>query len=99
MAIEISVAISVISVCVAVWSFVRNGKKDVADNATTLARIEVKLDTVVRQCEESNDEIKQHRGELVSHGERIVSVEASSKQAHKRLDDMERRIKQLEERL
>lgn len=98
MAIEISVAISIISVCLAVWSFVKNSKKDVAADATTLARIEVKLDTVVRQYEESNAEIKEHRGELVRHGERIASIEASSKQAHKRLDEIEKRIKQLEER-
>ena len=98
MAIDISIIISAVSVIVAVLAFFRNGKKDVAENATTLARIEVKLDTVVRQCEESNDELKRHREELRKHGECLVSVEASTKQAHKRLDTLEKKISSLEER-
>lgn len=98
MSIDVSIIISAVSVIVAVLAFFRNGKKDIAENATTLARIEVKLDTVVRQCEESNDEIKLHREQLRKHGEGLVSVESLAKQAHKRLDTLEKKISNLEER-
>lgn len=88
---EVLAGLSVVStICAIVFGYVafaRNGKRDVADDATVLTEIGyIKANT-----DEIKAEQKEQRKTNVEVVTRLTAVEASAKQAHKRLDAFESR--------
>lgn len=98
MTIEISTAIviSVLSLSFSVYMGIKSNKrtdtKDLAERVANNTTINVKLDAI----NSSTQDIKEQMSSLVKkveiHGERLVKVEESSKSAHRRLDELMRRI-------
>lgn len=97
MTIEVALLLSIVSVCFSIFTGIknlrRNDGQDMQTQTAMLTRMEVKIDILNNSVEEIKEELKEHRKELGEHSERLAKVEASAKQAHKRLDDFEEMIK------
>lgn len=91
MTIETSLLISGISVAFAVFAGIiairRNDRKDVERKAIQSATVNVKLDTIGGDVAEIKDDVKGIITDVKTLTERVVAVEQSAKQAHKRLDE------------
>lgn len=101
MSIEVALLISAVSLAFALYKGIsdskRNHKKDVQDDTTALTTVIVKLETISNGVTEIKSEMNNIKSELKESRERIIKVEESSKQAHKRLDSLESRQKILAE--
>lgn len=93
-------ALSVIStVCAIVFgyvAFVRNRDKDKEGNVKTDAIVLTEIGYIKANTEEIKAEQKEQRKTNTEFVTRLTNVEASAKQAHKRLDYIEQRIDQAE---
>jgi len=67
----------------------RTDTKDVEARTAESIRVEMKLDEISRNVTEIKDELRQQKQTIQGVIERVAKVEASSKQAHHRLDRME----------
>lgn len=89
-------ALSVIStVCAIAFgyaAFVRNRKTDTKDEAKTDAIVLTEIGYIKANTEEIKAEQKEQRKTNTEFMERLVAVEASAKQAHKRLDTLEEHV-------
>jgi peptidoglycan hydrolase CwlO-like protein len=93
---EISLLIPVLMVICAALTFVvgfltfsRNRDKDVKNDASKSAVIETKLDTISSGIDSIRIDIKANEKRVTELAERVIRVEESSKQAHKRIDKFE----------
>lgn len=88
-------ALSVIAtVCAIVFgyiAFVRNRDKDKECNAKTDATVLTEIGYIKANTDEIKAEQKEQRKTNIEFVSRLTAVEASAKQAHKRLDAMEDR--------
>lgn len=95
MQIELSVLISIVSVVFAVTIGVinvrRNKTKDDKSEAHQAATLNVRLESIEDGISEIKSDIKNIIAETKENRERIIKVEESSKQAHRRLDNIENR--------
>jgi septal ring factor EnvC (AmiA/AmiB activator) len=72
------------------FTFTRNRDKDVKNEASRSAVIETKLDNINRGVESIRIDIKANELKVNELSERVIRVEESSKQAHKRIDFIEK---------
>lgn len=89
MSIEIGVLIAVGSFIISYLTLNRNRDKDVKNDASDSAVIRTKLDNINSGVESIRIDIKAQEMRVTGLSERVIRVEESSKQAHKRLDKME----------
>lgn len=92
---EMLAGLSVVStICAIVFGYVafaRNGKKDVVDEAKSDATVLTEIGYIKANTDEIKAEQKEQRKTNVEVVTRLAAVEASAKQAHKRLDTFENR--------
>lgn len=97
MTIEIALLISVISVSFAIYAGIsnlkRNQKLDAKTDATELTTVIIKLENIGAGIAEIKAEMNSVKNDIREDRERIVKVEESAKQAHKRLDELMGRSK------
>ena len=82
------------TICAIVFGYVafaRNGKRDVADEAKSDATVLTEIGYIKANTDEIKAEQKEQRKTNVEVVTRLTAVEASAKQAHKRLDAFESR--------
>lgn len=95
-----SLIVSAASVCFAVFFGLKNNKrtdtKDIEERVKENTRINIKLDTIMESTKEIKVEVSNIKNDLQLHNDRIIKVEESAKQGHKRLDTLEGRIADLE---
>ena len=95
MTVEVALLISVLSCGFSIFFGMKNGKRadssDVANRVAETTRLEVKIDTILSSMDDIKSEMKNQRNELNNLSLRLVEVEASAKQAHKRLDELVKR--------
>lgn len=89
MNILIGLVCTVIGAMIGVASFTRNRDKDVRSDATESAVIRTKLDSINQGVESIRIDIRANEMRVSELSERVIRVEESSKQAHKRLDKIE----------
>lgn len=93
MTIELALLVSVVSVCFSVYFGLKNNKRsDTQELQTRIAentRLNVKLDEIARNIVEIKEDIRLQKKEVQSLAERMARVEASTKQAHHRIDRIE----------
>jgi septal ring factor EnvC (AmiA/AmiB activator) len=85
----VSVLCTVLGFCIAFLTFNRNRDKEVKTDASELAVIKTKLDTISAGVTSIQVDIKTNERRVTELSERLIRVEESSKQAHKRIDFME----------
>ncbi len=95
MTIEVALLISGISLAFGIYSGISNLKRnqvsDVKKDATDLTTVIVKLENIGTGITEIKTELTKVKNDIKENRERIIKVEESAKQAHKRLDDLDRR--------
>ena len=94
MSVELNILISVISVAFAIYAGVsnlkRNQSQDDKNTASQMTTVIVKLENIGNGIAEIKSEISNAKEDIKENRERIVKVEESAKQAHKRLDMFEK---------
>jgi hypothetical protein len=92
MTIEVALVISGISLAFGLYSGIanmkRNSKTDTQQEATQLTTVIVKLENLGTGITEIKNELFNIKNDTRELRDRIIAVEQSTKQAHKRLDDM-----------
>ncbi|MUK89164.1 hypothetical protein GMD78_12350 [Ornithinibacillus sp. L9] len=96
MSIEIGVLISLASIIIGIMGYQLNKQKqqneqqkNVKNDATREAVIETKLDNISNGVDSIRIDLRANERQIGALGERVTRVEESSKQAHKRIDNME----------
>ena len=94
MSVELSILIPVVSVVFAIYAGLsnlkRNQSQDDKNTASQMTTVIVKLENIGNGIAEIKSEISNAKEDIKENRERIVKVEESAKQAHKRLDMFER---------
>ena len=92
----IAIVISFVSLCFAVWMGLKGDKrtdtKDIEERARENAKINFKLDEISGTTREIKQDISSVRDEIKSHNDRLIKVEESAKQAHKRIDLLDKTL-------
>lgn len=96
----IGLCISAISV-IAVIYFNSKGsrhtdEKEIAERVAENTKINIKLDDIAASSREIKEQVKDLVKEVQSHGDRLIKVEESCKQAHHRLNGIDDRLNGLE---
>lgn len=73
---------------VAYLTFIRNRDKDTRTDATESAVVRTKLDAIGQGVDSIRIDLKANEKQMVHLGERVTRVEESTKQAHKRIDNI-----------
>jgi peptidoglycan hydrolase CwlO-like protein len=93
---EIAILISVVSVAFSIFFGFKNNKRsdtrDIEERVRTDTIINTKLDNIVSTMQDIKNEIASMRNDIQAHNDRLIKVEESCKQAHKRLDEITLRI-------
>ena len=84
------VTISLLAVLLSLKSTKRSDTKDLEERVAENTKFNIKLDSIAQDVAETKEEIKLQRREVQNLVERMAQVEASAKQAHHRLDRMEK---------
>lgn len=91
MEVEIGVVCTIICLVIGFFTFSRNRDKDVKSDATENAVIWTKLDNIGSGVESIRVDMKVSERKQEEITERVIRVEESAKQAHKRLDGIKER--------
>ncbi len=93
MTVELALLISIISVTFGIYSGIvnikRNYKKDTEEDTKQRAIIIVQLESIEKGVVELRQDIRTMNSDFNEMQERVVKVEESAKQAHKRIDNWE----------
>lgn len=93
--------ISFLSLCFAVYMGLKGDKrtdtKDIEERAKENAKINFKLDEISGTTRDIKNDITTMRDDIREHNNKIIELESSVKQAHKRLDKMETRLDRKED--
>lgn len=95
MTIEVALLISGVSLAFGIYQGVsnlrRNNRTDDKNDATQLTTVIVKLENIGNGVAEIKNEMSNVKNDIKEDRERIIRVEESAKQAHKRLDNWDER--------
>lgn len=96
MTVELALIISIVSVAFSVYFGLKNSRhtdtKDIEERVKDRAELNIKLDFISRSTNEIKEQISSLMKEVQAHGDRLIKVEESCKQAHHRLDSLERKV-------
>lgn len=96
MQVELALLISIVSVAFSIFFGMKNNKrsdtKEIEERVKTDTIINTKLDNIVSTMQDVKNEIASMRNDIQSHNDRLIKVEESVKQAHKRLDEITIRL-------
>ncbi|MBB6451970.1 Flp pilus assembly protein TadB [Salirhabdus euzebyi] len=97
MTIELTILVSILGLVIAYLGYQVNRQrqqteyqKTVKNDATREAIIETKLDNISSGVENIRIDLRANERQMASLGERVTRVEESAKQAHKRLDNLDK---------
>ncbi|MBS9803044.1 hypothetical protein J4052_08705 [Bacillus toyonensis] len=90
MTIEIGVIIAIASALIGYFSYSLNRSKEIKSDGQQGAEMKAKLEYISKGVDDIRIDQKASERQMVSFGERITRVEESAKQAHKRLDNLEK---------
>lgn len=92
MNVDIKILISIVSVSFAIYagikSLSRSIKEDAGKDASQMTTVIVKLESIGSGISEIKAEMSSLKEDVKENRERLVKVEESTKQAHKRLDSL-----------
>lgn len=101
MTIEIGVVLSILSLIIAFQGYALNKQKqqqdksksetnDAKSDAKESAELKAQLGYISKGVDEIRIDLKANEKQIVAFGERVTRIEESTKQAHKRLDNLEK---------
>ncbi|PFM50195.1 hypothetical protein COJ45_05505 [Bacillus cereus] len=86
----IGVFIAIVSAVIGYFSYALNRSKEIKSDGQQDAEMRAKLEYISKGVDDIRIDQKASERQMVAFGERITRVEESSKQAHKRLDNIEK---------
>ncbi len=90
-----------ISVSAMIYFNSKNSKhtdeKEIRERIEEQTRVNLKLDEINRNTTDIKYDVSAVKKDVQKHAEKIVEIEASAKQAHHRLDSIERRLNKEED--
>jgi len=92
MMIDVGVLISVLALLVGYLGYLLNRNKTIKSDGQQDAKIQAQLEYIGKGVDDIRIDIKSNEKQIAAMGERMVRVEESSKQAHKRLDTFEKEM-------
>ena len=90
MSVDIKILISVVSVSIAVFTSIRGLTKNIKDDASQMTTVIVKLENIGSGISDIKAEMSNLKEDVATNRERLIKVEESTRQAHKRLDEIKR---------
>ncbi|PFW61561.1 hypothetical protein [Bacillus sp. AFS075034] len=90
MTIEIGVLIAILSLAISYFAYSLNRSKALKSDGQQGAEMKAKLEYISKGVDDIRIDQKASEKQMILFGERITRVEESSKQAHKRLDNLEK---------
>ncbi|AND06654.1 hypothetical protein COL26_30755 [Bacillus thuringiensis] len=90
MTVEIGLIIAIASALIGYFSYSLNRSKEIKSDGQQGAELKAKLEYISKGVDDIRIDQKASERQMVAFGERITRVEESSKQAHKRLDNLEK---------
>lgn len=90
MTIEIGVLIAVLSLAISYLAYSLNKTKTIKSDGQQSADMKVELGYIRKGVDDIRIDLKASEKQMIALGERVTRVEESSKQAHKRLDNLEK---------
>ncbi|MEI5869252.1 hypothetical protein WBS46_16890 [Bacillus albus] len=90
MTIEIGLLIAAVSLVIGYLSYALNRSREIKSEGRQGAETNTKLEYISKGVDDIRIDIKANERQMIVLGERITRVEESSKQAHKRLDTLEK---------
>lgn len=92
MTIEVTILLSAISVSAALYFGIKNNrrsqKKEDKEEASQDAIVITKLESIEKGVDDIKEELKGVKADVKEDHDRIIRLEESSKQAHKRIDSL-----------
>ncbi|WP_212934963.1 hypothetical protein [Bacillus hominis] len=92
MTIEIGLLIAAVSLVIGYLSYSLNRSKEIKSDGRQGAETNAKLEYISKGVDDIRIDLKANERQMIVLGERITRVEESSKQAHKRLDNVEKEM-------
>lgn len=89
MQLEVGIAIAIGSFVIGYFTFRRNRDKDIEKDARNSAEIGVKLDHIGGGVDSMRLDLKANEYRIAEINDRVIRVEESGKQAHRRLDKID----------
>lgn len=90
MTIEIGLLIAAVSLVIGYLSYALNRSREIKSDGQQSAEMKAELGYIRKGVDDIRIDQKASERQMVSFGERITRVEESTKQAHKRLDTLEK---------
>ncbi|MGI0534934.1 hypothetical protein KFD70_21830 [Bacillus pfraonensis] len=90
MTIEIGVLIAVLSLAISYLAYSLNKTKAIKSDGQQSAEMRAELGYIRKGVDDIRIDLKASEKQMIALGERVTRVEESSKQAHKRLDNLEK---------
>ena len=90
MTIEIGVLIAIGGLLLSFLTYQFNKQKESKTDTQQDAQIKAQLDYIGKGVDDIRIDLKANERQMVALGERVTRVEESSKQAHKRIDSLEK---------
>ncbi|MDM5193557.1 hypothetical protein QUG02_11270 [Bacillus hominis] len=90
MTIEIGLLIAAVSLVIGYLSYALNRSREIKSDGQQSAEMKAELGYIRKGVDDIRIDQKASERQMVSFGERITRVEENSKQAHKRLDTLEK---------
>ncbi|MCQ6306054.1 hypothetical protein [Bacillus cereus] len=90
MSIEIGVLIGALSLAISYFGYALNRSKLIKSDGQQSAEVKAELGYIRKGVDDIRIDLKASERQMVALGERVTRVEESTKQAHKRLDTIEK---------
>lgn len=90
MEVQIGVLIAALSLLVSYLAFSLNKQKETKTESRQDAKIQAQLDYIGKGVDDIRIDLKANERQIGALSERVTRVEESTKQAHKRLDNVEK---------
>lgn len=91
MTVEIGLLIAIGGLLISYLAYQLNRTKEVKTDSRQDAEIRAQLDYIGKGVDDIRIDLKANERQMVALGERVTRVEESSKQAHKRIDSLEKK--------
>lgn len=92
MTIEVGMLIAVLSLIISYLAYSLNRTKALKTDSQESAELKAELGYIRKGVDDIRIDLKANEKQMIALGERITRVEESSKQAHKRIDNLEREL-------
>ncbi|NNV06196.1 hypothetical protein ETC03_07015 [Geobacillus sp. MMMUD3] len=92
MTVEVGALIAVLSLIISYLAYSLNRTKVLKTDSQESAELKAELGYIRKGVDDIRIDLKANEKQMIALGERITRVEESSKQAHKRIDNLEKEL-------